>query len=141
MFQELTETLTCEINTLGYPKAALFGFCLALLAYHVVSALKAALRAVHGDEVVQKAVSGYYLSLELSQTYDGMMIAIPASQWKGFETLTPADLAHELKALAVHANLRRYRKHPRSPKKPPPKKSKRQNGEHVSTAKLIATRD
>lgn len=141
MFQELTETLTCEINTLGYPKAALFGFCLALLAYHVVSALKAALRAAHGDEVVQMAVSGYYLSLELSQTYDGMMIAIPASQWKGFGTLTPEDLAHELKALAVHANLRRYRKHPRSPKKPPPKKSKYRNGGHVSTAKLIATRD
>ncbi len=26
MFQELTETLTCEVNALGYPKAALFGF-------------------------------------------------------------------------------------------------------------------
>ena len=32
MFQELTETLTCEVRALGYPKAALFGFCLALLA-------------------------------------------------------------------------------------------------------------
>ena len=27
MFQALTETLTCEVNTLGYPKAALFGLC------------------------------------------------------------------------------------------------------------------
>jgi IS4 transposase len=32
MFQELTETLTCEIKTLGYPKAAVFAFCLALVA-------------------------------------------------------------------------------------------------------------
>jgi len=32
MFQELTETLTWEVNALGYPKAALFGFCLALMA-------------------------------------------------------------------------------------------------------------
>src|ERR1022692_2810515 len=26
-FQELTVALKCEINTLAYPKAALFGFC------------------------------------------------------------------------------------------------------------------
>jgi hypothetical protein len=50
MFQALTETLTCEVNTLGYPKAALFGFCLALLAYNAVAVLKAAVRAVHGRE-------------------------------------------------------------------------------------------
>ena len=32
-FQELEGHLHSEINTLGYPKAALFGFCLALVAY------------------------------------------------------------------------------------------------------------
>jgi len=31
MFQELTVALRCEINTLRDPKAALFGFCLALV--------------------------------------------------------------------------------------------------------------
>ena len=35
-FQELTESLRCEINTLGYPKAALFGFALAVVAYNVL---------------------------------------------------------------------------------------------------------
>ena len=39
MFQELTETLTCEIKTLGYPKAAVFAFCLALVAYNGISVL------------------------------------------------------------------------------------------------------
>ena len=29
MFLEMTETLSCEIDTLGYPKAALFAFCLS----------------------------------------------------------------------------------------------------------------
>lgn len=140
MFQELTETLTCEVNTLGYPKAALFGFCLALMAYHAVSVIKAALRAVHGQETVEKEISGYYLSLEISQTYDGMMVAIPARHWKKFRTLTPAQLARVLKKLATHVNLRRYKKHPRGPKKPPPKKTKYKNGGHVSTAKLLATR-
>ena len=47
-FFEITTTLTCEINTLGYPKAALFAFCLALLAYNAVSLIKAALRSEHG---------------------------------------------------------------------------------------------
>jgi hypothetical protein len=141
MFQELTETLTCEVNALGYPKAALFGFCLALMAYHAVSLIKAALRAVHGRETVEKEISGYYLSLEISQTYGGMMVAIPASHWEVFRRLTHAELARLLKNLAARANLRRYQKHPRGPKKPPPKKSKYKNGGHVSTAKLIAMRN
>lgn len=141
MFQELTQTLTCEVNTLGYPKAALFGFCLALLAYHAVSVIKAALRAVHGQEAVEQKISGYYLALELTQTYEGMMIAIPASNWRMFRALTPPEMAQALKTLAANANLRRYQKHPRGPKKPPPKKSKYKNGGHVSTAKLIAMRN
>ena len=140
MFQELTETLTCEVNTLGYPKAALFGFCLALAAYHAVSVIKAALRAAHGRETVERNISGYYLSLELTQTYEGMMIAIPASNWTMFRGLTSAEMARMLRALAAYANLRRYQKHPRGPKKPPPKKSSYQNGGHVSTARLIAKR-
>ena len=32
-FQHLATHLNSEINTLGYPQAALFGFCVALLAY------------------------------------------------------------------------------------------------------------
>ena len=30
MFLELTETLTCEVKTLAYPKAAILAFCLAI---------------------------------------------------------------------------------------------------------------
>jgi hypothetical protein len=62
MLQELTETLTCEVNTLGYPKAALFGVCLALMAYNAVAVMKAALRAVHGCEKVLQDLSAYYLA-------------------------------------------------------------------------------
>jgi IS4 transposase len=58
---EITTTLACEINTLAYPKAALFTFCLALLAYHAVSLIKAALRSHHGRQQVNDEVSGYYL--------------------------------------------------------------------------------
>jgi IS4 transposase len=137
VFQEITATLQCEIQTLGYPKAALFAFCLALVAYNAVSLLKASLRAVHGEAPVNDTVSGYYLNLEIRGTYEGMMIAIPEKHWKIFRTLSIPDLVNVLKDVAGHARLSRYRKHPRGPKKPPPKKSAYANGGHVSTFKLL----
>ena len=51
-FHHLTVDLACEIDTLGYPKAALFGFCVALVAYNVVALVKGALRAAHGTAYV-----------------------------------------------------------------------------------------
>jgi hypothetical protein len=140
MFQELTCTLTCEIKTLGYPKAALFGFCLALLAYHAMAVVKAALRRVHGAEPVERNLSGYYLSLELSQTYAGMMVAIPPGHWKIFRGLVPTKMVKLLRALAKNAMLSRYQKHPRGPKRPPLKMDRYKNGGHVATAKLLARR-
>src|SRR4051812_32367015 len=35
-FQEMEKTLEGEIKGLGYPKAALFSFCVALLSYNVM---------------------------------------------------------------------------------------------------------
>ena len=137
MFQEITATLQCEIQTLGYPKAALFAFCLALVAFNAVSLLKAALRNVHGAATVNETVSGYYLNLEIRGTYDGMMIAIPERYWKIFRTLSVKELVAVLKEVAGHVRLSRYRKHSRGPKKPPPKKAAYANGGHVSTFRLL----
>ena len=139
-FFEITTTLACEINTLGYPKAALFTFCLALLAYNAVSLIKAALRSAHGRQKVHDDVSSYYLALEISRTYDGMMIAIPAPHWAFFRELAAKEFADLLRELASSVNLARYQKHPRGPKKPPPERPAYQNGQHVSTAKLLAQR-
>jgi Transposase DDE domain len=140
MFQELTETLTCEVHALGYPKAALFGFCLALLAYNAVAVLKAALRAVHGGAQVQQDISMYYLALEIAQTYDGMMVAIPSQEWLIFRALNAKQLADVLTELATYVNLRRYQKHPRGLKKERTQRTAYKNGNHVSTAKILAKR-
>ena len=137
LFQEIAATLECEIQTLGYPKAALFAFCLGLVVSNAVSLLKAALRSVHGVETVNNSVSGYYLNLEIRGTYDGMMIAIPERHWKIFRTLSVKEFARVLKDTADHLILSRYRKHPRGPKKPPPKKAAYANGGHVSTFRLL----
>jgi hypothetical protein len=139
-FFEITTTLSCEINTWGYPKAALFPFCLALLAYNAVSRIKAALRSAHGRQKVNNEVSSYYLALEISRTYDGMMMAIPAPHWGLFRELSAQEFANALRELASSVNLSRYQKHPRGPKKKPPERTAYQNGQHGSTAKLIAQR-
>ena len=47
---------------MGYPKAALFGFCLALVAYNLLAVVLAALRGVHGEETVDDEVSLYYVA-------------------------------------------------------------------------------
>jgi hypothetical protein len=125
---------------LAYPKAALFTFCLALLAYNAVSLIKAALRSHHGRQKVNDEVSGYYLSLEISRTYDGMMIAIPAPHWALCRDLSDQKFAGVLHEVAAAVDLAKYQKHPRGPKKKPPERTPYQNGQHVSTAKLIAQR-
>lgn len=139
-FFEITTTLSCEIQTLGYPKAALFAFCLALVAYNAVAVIKAALRRAHGKPKGNDEVSSYYLALELRRTYDGMMIAIPPPYWAVFREMSNAELAESLRELATSVTLSRYRKHPRGPKKKPPARTAYKNGSHVATARLIAQR-
>ena len=139
-FQHLTEHLNSEINTLGYPPAALFGFCVALVAYIIISVIKAALGSVHGTDVIDNQVSGYYLADEISGTYRGMMIAIDYKHWVVFQQMTPIKLANVLKKLAAKVKLSAFRKHPRGPKKPRPKRKSCKNTPHVSTAKILALR-
>src|SRR4051794_4933689 len=139
-FQELEATLHSEINTLGYPKAALFAFCVALVSYNVLSTLKAALRSVHGEAVVAEEVSGYYVADEVQMTHRGMMIAIPEDEWAVFHDLTPVELADVLVRLARSVSLPRLRKHPRGPKKPKPKKQSGAKIKHVATAKILEAR-
>jgi len=140
LFFEASEALSCEIDTLCYPKAALFAFCLGLLACNAVALLKAALRAEHGEEAVSQQVSAYYLVLEIRQTYAGMMVAIPPAYWSIFEGLNDARMARALREIASHVSIRRYRKAPRGPKKPPSQRGRYKRGEHIATSQVIAGR-
>ncbi len=139
-FQQLEKNFESEINTLGYPRAALFGFCLALVAYNTLAVIEAALRHVHGQEKVDQEVSGYYLAEELGATYRGMMIAIPPPEWQLFQDLSRPRLAELLVELAQAIRLSAFRKHRRGPKKPRSKPKYDPKHPHVSTAKLVAER-
>ena len=121
-FQHLEAYFHSEINTLGYPKAALFGFCLALVAYNMLAVVMAALRSVHGAETIDQELSLYYVANDIAQTYHGMMIAIPEDEWRVFSRMRPAEMVATLRALAQKVRLKAYRKSPRGPKKPRPKR-------------------
>ena len=97
LFQILTEIFNCEIKTLGYPKAALFAFCVALVSYNILSVALAALRSVHGIQKIEQEVSSYYLADEIRGTYRGMMIAIPPKEWKVFAKMNLIELTNILK--------------------------------------------
>jgi hypothetical protein len=139
-FQHLEAYFHSAINTLGYPKAALFGFCLAWVADNMLAVVMAALRGVHGEEILDHNLSLYYVANEIAQTYHGMMIAIPEDEWRVFSRMRPAEMVATLRALAQKVRLKAYRKSPRGPKKPRLKGEGTSKTPHVSTAKLLRER-
>jgi hypothetical protein len=139
-FQELKHDLNSEINTLGYPPAALFAFCVALVAYMIIAVIKAALSSVHGAKKVDNDLSGYYMADEISGVYRGMMIAVSADKWRVFRNLSQAELVALLRQLAANVKLSRFKKHPRGPKKPKQERVRDPKHPHISTARLLAAR-
>jgi hypothetical protein len=139
-FQHLEAYCHAEINTLGYPKAALFGLCLALVAYHMVAVVMAALRSVHGAETIDQDLSLSYVANDIAQTYQGMMMAIPEDEWRVFSRMRPTEMVATLRELAQTVRLKAYRKSSRGPKKPRPKREGTIKVSHVSTAKLLRNR-
>jgi len=137
LFQDLTTILQCEVNSLAYPKAALFGFCVALASGNVYATVKASLRGVHGADTVERNVSNYYLGEEISGKYQGMMIAIPERYWWTFASYNTQQMADFLLFLARNARLKRFQKHPRGPKKPPTRRTRFAKAKHISTARLL----
>ncbi|MEH1948839.1 MAG: transposase [Nostoc sp.] len=140
LFQILTEIFNCEIKTLGYPKAAVFAFCVALVSYNILSVVLAALRSIHGIKKIEQEVSSYYLADEIRGTYRGMMIAIPPSEWKVFAKMNLIELTNILRDLASRVNLVVFASHPRAPKKTRRvlKRTRPSKRPHVSTAKILS---
>jgi hypothetical protein len=129
-----------QINSAPLPGQSLvvLDLCIALVAYNVLSVVKAALRSVHGTDKIETEVSNYYLADEIRGTYRGMMIAIPPEEWGIFHNITFMELSQILKHLAGLAKLRAFRRHPRGPKIAQPKRTYLKNKPHVSTAKILA---
>jgi len=137
LFLTLTQILDGEIPSLGYPRAALFAFAVALVSYNIASVVRAALRATFGHDKVEKEVSWYYVANELQVNYGGMDVALDEAIWKPFQTMSADDLAAKLKEYASNVRLSSFKRHRRGPKKPPPPRTKYADVPHVSTHRLL----
>lgn len=141
-FQEVTTTLRCELNTLGYPAAALFGFCIALVIYNALSVVQASLRASQtAKRKIERNLSLYAITDEIAGVWRGMEIAVPASVWPDlYAGLSPKPLATKLKALARQADLKRFTTYKWTPKRKRPKRISGNRGNHVSTRRILDKR-
>lgn len=137
MFFELTQMLDGELNTMGYPRAALLGFAIALVSYNLLSVTKNALRAAFGADTVDEDVSSYYLANEARVMREGLDVATDPEDWEPFRTMAAEQLAEELVVLARNVRLEAFQRHKRGPKKPVPKRTKNTGTTHVSTARLL----
>ena len=154
MFQVITDTFNCELNTLGYPQATLFVFCVAIseadstlfrkgglpkaiVAFNILSTVKAALKSVHGVGKIEAGLSDYYLVEFVQATYRGMAIALPTPLWLSIAQMSLIEFAQTLKQWASSVNLKRFCSSPRQKKKPKPKPTYNPKHPHRSTARLL----
>jgi hypothetical protein len=141
VFQDLATVLRGEVNTLGYPKAALLAFCLALVTFNLLSIVKTAMRTAHRKTAPEK-ISTYYLANEITATLRGMEIAVPARQWtNAFAEMASQELAKTLLWLAKHVNLARFATHTWQEKREQPPRKSGNRGNHVSTFRVLQTRN
>jgi len=136
----VSQALNAEINTLAYPGAAILCFCLGLMLFNIISALKTLL--VKHSRVSNQGfdLSYYYLALEIAGTRLGMEITIDDEHWKQYAEMSLQEFIAWLKAVAKDVDLRRYRKHPRGPKHPPPKRASGKKRPHVSSHRILEKR-
>jgi len=139
LFGRLESALNSEVRTLGYPRAALFAFGLAVVAFNVLTVIEAAVTAAHDLEKSEIEISTYYVADDVRSDYPGMLIAVDASVWDTFDEQSPKALARTLRQIAAHVDPRTLRKHPRAAK------PKSQKGyapgaavrRHVATARVL----
>jgi IS4 transposase len=137
-FGELATALNCEIRSLGYPPAALFAFGVGLVAYNILSVVRTALGAAHGEECLDD-ISAYYVADEIRGMMRGMLVVISDEQWqRQFGQLSARQMSNMLVALAKRVNLACFRKHRRGPKKPRPTRTRFKRKGRVSTARILA---
>ena len=139
-FQTLTDVLRCEVETLGYPRAALFSFATAVLAYNTYAVVQASLRAAHGAAVIAEKLSDHHLLSDVASTYVGMDIAVPEDCWESYRALSAGRFAKVMMKLAHQVKLARYPKKKRGPKKPQPRKKSGRRNHHISTARELLKR-
>jgi IS4 transposase len=142
MFQWLESVLQSEVSALGYPRAALFAFAVAVMAYNVLSLLQTAIECAHGiDPDKEAGLSLYYIAVAIRSNHGGMMIAVPDEVWAPNDKLSSEQACQLMLQIAAKVRLATLRKHPRGPTKVKKKGhvAARVARSHVSTARVLKT--
>lgn len=141
MFQRLESVVASEVKTLGEPRATLFAFAVAAVAYNVLSMVKISIRAQHAKFLEKEGIelSPYYIGLQVRANYGGLMIATDESDWAHYRSLSDKEFAQLLLALASNVKPIYLRSYPRKPKVVTKKGyvSRAEAQAHVATARLL----
>jgi hypothetical protein len=137
MFQVITDMFHYELNSLGYLRTALFIFCVAIVAFNILSNVKATLNSVHRVGKIEAELSDYYLIEEVQGTFRGMMIALPHEVWRPLGEMSVDQFALVLQQWATQVNLKRFSSTPRRPKKPQSRPTYDPKHPSVSTDRLF----
>jgi hypothetical protein len=132
----LTTTMTCELKSVCQPKAALFLFCMAMVAFNIRQVIFASMYAEHDEEAVNN-VSHHAISVEIQRYTDGMLVVFDDETWQRVVGHNAECLAERLREFSRRIDLRQYRKSKRGPKKKVVKPPRTRPKTHVSTAKIL----
>jgi hypothetical protein len=135
-FHVLQMTLTCELASVAHPRAALFLFSVAMMAYNIRQVIFAALFATHVQEAVVE-VSHFQIAKEVWRYTDGMLVVMDDAMWQRLLPRTEPGVVGLLRRVAAKIDLRVYKKSHRGPKKKKPHRSRNVASSHVATAKLL----
>lgn len=140
-FGYMSRCLNAEIRTLCYPGAAGLCFALALLLYNVMKTIMQFLSKFGKQpKSAQKTeLSMHYIASEISSYYAGLLIAADQKEWRSILSMSIRKFVAWLKQVASYAQLSKYKKDPRGPKKKPP--ARKFNGSrHVATQTILEAR-
>lgn len=139
-FYVATVAHRCEVESLGYPRASIFVFAIAMMALNCRQALFGALY-VALDEDVEEEASHVSVSEEIQKSTDGLNVALGDEQWQALMPKTPAARMAKMIEVAGHYDRVKHRKSVRGAKGPPTPKGKYRNGHHLSVYKILAERN
>jgi hypothetical protein len=134
-FHLVKNQLHGEVESLGRPRAALLMMALAMLAANALAVVKAALREAQPSATDD--LSGYYLADEVAGNYRAVSRLVPEPMWQTLSELSQTKFWAWCRGVAQQIRPEAFRKHPRGPKKPPPRRTSGWKHSHYSTHRLL----
>ena len=82
-------------------------------------------------------LSGHYLTDELEKNYQAVDVLIRIAEWRKLQQLSAQTFWKWTLRIAQRIRTRAFYKHPRGPKRPPPKRASGKHRHHYSTHRLL----